>query len=987
MPNHPDTVKERKGFRVASVAHIIRRRRGRQQRKRQRQQTNRVFGIIFGVALTLLVLLPLGGASAVSLSYYAQLTAGLPAPGESGALDPVVGASRLVDRTGDTLLWAVEDPLGDQRAWLQLDDLPNYLVQATLLREDPDFLRVARFDAVRTARQLTRNYFDGPLPPDPSLTGRLVRNAIAPPPDPVTAEYRAREYALVAEINRLYTPEDVLEWHLNTNFYGNNAYGIDAAAQIYFGKRAADLTLGEAAMLAAIPTAPQYNPLDDDIAARGRQSEVLRDLLLNNVISQAQFTEADNTPVALRVDEGQQPVIAPEYAAYARRQAEHILDAQGYNGTRLVARGGLTITTALDVELYEQTACLLDAHLAGLSGAPAGVDCPALAYLPPVTPVAGAAPNTGAITVLDVRSGELLAAVGDITAAERQPGPILYPFVYMRAFRSGLTTPASMVLDVPLRFSGAAEGLIYTPTNPDGSFQGPVNLRDAMAAGLHPPAAQIASAEGIDGVLFEARQIGMSSLDLPNFDLTTLERGGGVSVLDATYAYSTFAALGEMRGIAAGGGRGARPRDPVAVLQIADAAGNVLWAYDDTERALGVTPIMDAGLSYLVNDVLADRAPRVGTLGAGNVLEASRPQAVVYGTAGGSHNWTIGYSPNLAVGVWLGRTDDAPLALADYGTDGAGALWRGVSEYAHDRGGFPADTWGLPPNIVEARVCERSGLRPNDACPQRTELFLEGTIPQETDFYWEALTINNQNNLLATANTPASLREERVYFTPPPDALDWWEANQLPLPPTEFDTVTRPEVVQTTVILRPELLDYVSGQVDIRGSMDAENLQYYQLAYGDGLNPTEWIAITEQRTDYTPGQSLGVWDTTNLDGLYNLRLMAVMNDNSIDPYIIQVTVDNTPPTIALSAGEPGEVFTFLDDDVIPLVAAVQDNVTIDYVEFYHNGAFVGADETFPYGYEHTIERVGREVFSAVVFDAAGNQTSAEIEVDVLRGGT
>lgn len=978
---------------MASVAHIIRRRRARKARQRQQRQTRRVLSTVLGGAALLLFILPMGGAVAVALSYYAQFSAGVPTnPQQNLALDPLLGASQLYDRTGQTLLWTVEDPLGDERTWLPLDAVPDAMVQATLLREDPDFLQTAAFRPAQTARTLFSNHFtdpnEEPAPPDPTLTGRLVRNALAPPPEPVTAAYRAREHALVAEVNRRFTPQQVLEWHLNTNYYGNNAYGVAAAAQVYFGKTVHALTLDEMAMLAAIPTlnnTAQYNPLDDEVAARGRQGDVLRDLMLNGYINEGVYANAVNTITPIAGSGGQRPLVAPEYAQYARRQAETILNAQGYNGTRLVARGGLTIITALDMDLHAQATCTLNTHLAALGGGTPPPPCAAIAYLPAVSPITGAAPDAGAITLIDVDTGELLAVVGDVTADNRQPGPVLYPFVYLRAFSTGLTTPARMVLDVPLRFPGMADGLIYTPTNPDGTFRGPVNLRAAMGAGLLPPAAQVTSTEGLDGVQFTARQIGMSSLDLPTLDLSMLERGGSVSVLDATYAYSVFGALGEMRGVLTSGA--ARPRNPVAVLEIRDAEGAVLWAYDDTERLQSTTPIMDGGLSYLVNNILADQSTRAGTLGTENILAAPRPTAVVYGTAGGGHNWTVGYTPHLAVGVWLGRTDDSPVALPPYGVDGAGAVWRALLDYTHDRDALPPDDWQPPDNIVEARVCERTGLRPNDACPQLTEIFLDGTVPQDVDTYWERVAVNSENGLLATANTPASLREEQVFFVPPTEALEWWETNQLPLPPTEFDTLTRPELVQSTVILRPALLDYVSGQVDVRGSMDADNLQYYQIAYGEGLNPTEWIAITEQRPDYTPGATLGTWDTTGLDGLYNLRLSAVMNDDTIDPVIIQVTVDNVPPAITLAAGEPGQVFTFLNNDVIPLSADAQDNVAIDYVEFYHNGEFVGADETFPFGYEHPIERVGRETFSAVVFDAAGNQSSAETVVEVLRGGT
>ena len=786
----------------------------------------------------------------------------------------------------------------------------------------------------------------------------------------------------------MYSPEEILEWHLNTNSYGKDAYGIDAAAQIYLGKRAFDLTVDEAALLAAIPTAPQYNPADDLESARGRQAALLRELFVNDEISQQAYNEASETVTTVQTATAVRPNLAPAYAVYAREQAQDILDGLGYDGARLVSRGGLRIVTALDMPVYEQAVCTLENHLAQLRGEPtASPDaCVGVGYMPSVTGAASP-PESGAVVIIDTATGELVAAVGDITATTHEPGVVLHPFVYMNGFSSALYTPATMVLDIPGRFPGAAEGLIYTPENPDGVYTGPVNLRDAMGAGLLPPVVGVANTQGLDNILRTARLMGMRGLDTSIYDLSLLEHGGDVSVLGTTYAYSVFATNGEMRGVPVYDvGRGEPPRDPAAVLRIEDADGNILWDYEMENHN---TPILQDGLAYLVNDILSDTSTRVTTLGVGNMLEASRPTAVVSGLGGESGAWTVGYTPNLTVGVWVGNNDDTPLELDPHGITGAAPLWRALSDYSHDRFVFSADDWQQPDSVVAARVCERSGLRPNDACPQRTEIFLENTQPPDIDTYWQLVSVNTQTNQLATANTPAELTEERRYFVPPAEAADWWASTQPAIAqlPEQYDTITRPDVVSSTVLLRPALFDYVSGQIPVTGSMDAENLQYYQLAYGQGLNPSEWIDITGQQSEYVPGEPLGIWDTTGLDGLYNLRLTAVMHDNSIDPTIVQVTVDNVSPTVELVAGEQGQTFTFLADDTIPLRAGAEDNVAIDRVAFYHNGTLVGTDDTFPYGYEHNIVSDGREAFRAVVYDAAGNQSEAEIIVEVARGGS
>jgi membrane carboxypeptidase/penicillin-binding protein len=951
--------------------------------------------------ITLLVILPSGVAFGGAAALYWSAVAGLPHPQETIYLDPIIGPTELYDRTSQTLIYSVEDPLGDEREWVSLADLPPYIAQATLIVEDPDFMTATRFDAFQAFSKLWRNVLSGPLPPDPSLTGRLVRNTLLPSQD------STRETALVAEINRRYSPEQILEWHLNTNYYGHEAYGIEAAARVYLGKRASDLTLDEAALLAAIPTAPQYNPLDNETAARGRQADVLRAMQVAGYITPDQFGEAAGTLTPIQSGLNLPTQIAPDFALYARRQAEDILNNLGYDdGAQMVARSGLRITTTLDLDLYYQSECALRIHLARLGGDTAdqpaldGGACTSAALLPTSASAVASPPDSGILVVLDVNTGEIKSMVGPASATNfkpdpnttigYQPGPTLQPFVYFEGFRNALPryTAASMVMDIPSPFPGPAEGLIYTPTNPDGQFRGPMNLRDAMGAGLLPPAVSVTHNQGIDSILLIAHRIGLNSLDEnARYDLSLLERGGAVSVLDISYAYSVFASLGEMRGVYAQSlARGYRQRNPVAVLRIEDSSGNTLWQYDDAQIAASIVSIFPAELGYLVNDILADQETRWPVLGQNNVLDLPRPAAVVNGLTGDDRDaWAVGYTPHLVTGVHLGRSDGQQMTLDAFGLQGAAPIWRAVMEYAHNRDGLPAVEWERPPGIVEMPVCERSGLLPNGACPVRSEIFIEGTQPTQIDTYWQTFEINSDTRQLATANTPVGLRTQETFFIPPPEAMDWWQAHNLPLPPAEIDTISRPELFRSVQILQPERFAYVGGVVDIRGSLDP-NMQSYTISYGQGLNPTEWIQIGEQQTAFTRGSSLGAWDTTGLDGLYNLRLRVELSDNAVEYDIVPVTVDNTPPAVSLSAGEPGQLFRFPADDVIPLVADVQDNLALARVEFYHNGQLLGVDAEWPYGFEWDITRTGVETFTAVAFDAVGNQASSEITVEITRAG-
>jgi hypothetical protein len=283
-------------------------------------------------------------------------------------------------------------------------------------------------------------------------------------------------------------------------------------------------------------------------------------------------------------------------------------------------------------------------------------------------------------------------------------------------------------------------------------------------------------------------------------------------------------------------------------------------------------------------------------------------------------------------------------------------------------------------------------MQPNGVCPTRIDVFIQGTQPTQPDTYWQTVELNSETGQRATPNTNPALVVERDYFVPPPEAEDWWLANNLPVPPTTYDTTSRPDILNSAVILEPAELAYVGGMVDVRGSMVTTEMQRYQLLYGvgdDPMRPDQWLVIAESET-FTPGTSLGIWDTTGLNGLYNLQLRVILNDNTLETSsAVLVTVDNTPPSVVLIAGEEGQVFRWPTDTVIPLFAQVQDNYRLDRVVFYRNGLEVGvSDDCFLSAdgcrFDFDIDRPGNEVFRVVVYDVVGNSSFSEITVEIVR---
>jgi len=991
---------------MTSTAHIIRRRRHRDERQRLQRHQRITWSIVVGVIVLFGVVLPGGVAFGSALTIYADAATVIPPFGENALTTGDGAATRLYDRTGEILIHTLQDPITrSSDTWVRLDTLPDHVIDATLVVEDVDFLD-SRFDAVGTLVGLWQNIFIAPTPPDGSLVGRLARNVI-PLGTGSTADQRAREVALVAELHRRHTAEQLLEWHINTNYYGSEAYGIEAAAQIYLGKRAVDLTLDEAALLASIPTAPQYNPFDNEIAARGRQSDTLRVLLNRRLIAPETYERASAIVTPIQPTSAYLPPIAPEFVTTARRQAERILTDQALDGAGLVARGGLRIITTLDLDLYREAECALDVGLARVNGVTAspitrdGSPCRSASLIPDGGDYAlrsdgDGFPDSGSVVVMDARTGEIRAMVGAVTRAGYQPGITLTPIVYLEGFNGGnsLETPATMMFDIPTQFPGSEDGLIYTVSNADGRFRGVLNVRDALGAALTPPAAAIAYRQGMGSIISTAHQIGINGLDESRYDLMLLERGGAVSLLDMAYAYSVFASGGDMRGVQVEPvARGHRGRDPVTVARIEAADGTVLWNYDAEDAArcgsfATCTNLLQEGLAYVINDILADQETRWSVIGQGSPLDVTRPTAVVNGvTADRRDNWTLGYTPDYIVGVHYGRADATPITLDDYGLRGAASIWRALMDYAHSRDGIAGSQWDRPDGVIELRVCEKSGLLPNGVCPVYTEIFLDGTQPRSEDTFWQVREINSRTGQLATASTSAEFRSDAVYFVPPDNAMDWWRANNQPLPPEDYDTVSRPELFDSVRILAPGLFAYVGGTVEIRGELDADNLQYYQLSYGQGLNPTEYIDIGGQQIAYISGDPLALWDTTELDGLYTLLLVSVAPDSSYESEVVQVTVDNTAPNVTLSVIEPERVYRFPTDDRIELAATVEDNLAIARVEFFRDGEYLGADEMYPFGFEWRIDSAGVKAFSATAFDQVGNQASAEITVEVGRAGS
>ncbi|MFN8499374.1 MAG: transglycosylase domain-containing protein [Anaerolineae bacterium] len=664
-------------------------------------------------------------------------------------------ATRITDRQG-RLLAEVLDPRQGRRARITLADLPPHVTDAVLAVEDAGFRAHPGVDLRSVARALfqsitTREAQSGAS----TITQQLARDVLMSPEERQqrTLWRKAREMLLALRLERAYDKDTLLEIYLNEVYFGQLAYGLDAAAQTYFGVPARDLDLAQAALLAGLIQAPAaYNPLVAPEAARARQRDVLALMVKNSMVSAAEAQLAEGETLQFS---GSGPAFrAPHFTVYVRNLLEERYGADLVNG------GGLQVTTTLNLDLQEMAEATARRYVAQLSENRANE---------PDHHVSGAA-----VVALDPASGQILALVGspdywqardgavNVALAPRQPGSAIKIVTYAAAFSRDMT-PATVLADVPTSFQ-TQEREPYLPRNYDGVWHGPLTLRRALATSSNMVAVKVLDHIGLAAFRETARALGLTGFDDRQGLALTLG-AGEVRPLDLTAAYATFAAGGVYRA-------------PVGILEVRDAEGRTLERWAPTDGIQAVSP----QVAYLITDILSDDGARIGAFGEASVLKLSRPAAAKTGTTTDFRdNWTLGYTPDLAVGVWVGNPDGTPMVRTS-GITGAGPIWHDVMEAAHR--GEPIHSFPTPPGLVTAQICEPSGLLATPLCQrQRREVFIAGTAPRETDDSYIALAIDAPTGLLAAPGCVGPT-VQRVFRRVPPEAQDWAAAENPDQPPT-----------------------------------------------------------------------------------------------------------------------------------------------------------------------------------------------------------
>ncbi len=617
--------------------------------------------VLLSVAVTIALLMTGGmGAGIATAAWYVST---LP-PVDPESLNAAIAkngvtaqTTKIYDRNGVLLYDLVDEDTG-MRQEVPLSEISPLVISATIATEDASFYTNPGVDPVGIVRAISINLSGDGQSGGSTITQQLVRQIFMSREERQerTLSRKIKEATLAVEMTQNYSKDEILEMYLNQNYYGHRAYGIEAAARTYFGKSARELDLAEAALLAGLPQAPsEYDPIINPDAAKRRQAIVLDLMAKQGMISQQQADQAKAETIYLRP---YKPVLkAPHWVYYIKEYIE-----KKYGPDALEA--GLKIYTSLDLRVQEAAEQVARDRIEDLRKQKA---------------------TNAAIVVMKPRTGEILAMVGsvdyynqeidgqvNVATRERQPGSSFKPITYVTAFKKGWT-PATTILDSLTAFPNPGQKP-YVPNNYDGRDHGWVTVRDALANSYNIPAVKALQFAGIQDVIDTAHDMGITGLNrgLDWYGLSLTLGGGEVTLLDMTTAYSTFA----------NGGLAVAPNP---IIRIEDSQNRVVFQLEDNPPG---RQVLDPRLAYMITSILSDNRARTPMFGANSPLRTSFPSAAKTGTTDNNRDsWTLGYTPNLTVGVWVGNSDNSEM-LRVTGAIGAAVIWHNMMETFYDHPEF-----------------------------------------------------------------------------------------------------------------------------------------------------------------------------------------------------------------------------------------------------------------------------------------------------------
>jgi membrane peptidoglycan carboxypeptidase len=766
-------------------------------------------------------------------------------------------STQIFDRN-DELLYTIHGE--ENRAYVPIEEISEDLVNATIALEDDAFWDHSGYDIFAIGKAVMYEVSGIGSPRGGStITQQYIKNTFLSSERSYTR--KGKELILAMRLEKAYSKEEIIELYLNRIPYGNNAYGIEKAAEIYFETSAADLTLAQSSILASLPQAPsRYNPFgnnkfshllkeftEDELHYRNIESELdleieeyargvigkhvqigdnqvyiagRSDVVLKSMFNQGNITaeerqEALNQLQTLEFNDYREPIKHPHFVLYIKQLLE-----EKY-GKDIVEQGGLKVYTTIDGELQdyaEEVALEKGAENEERFGA-----------------------NNLAILSINPKTGEILALVGsrdyfdeeidgnvNVVVRPRQPGSSFKPLVYAQAFYNGYA-PGNAIYDIPSKVGSDR------PQNYDGEWQGQITIRRALAQSRNIPAIKAYFLAGEqDGIIDLAEKMGITTLDKKHSYGYPLALGAGeIPLQEMVTAYSVFA------------NNGKKP-ELTGILKIENANGDILeeWKQKDFEE------VMDPQIAYLINSILSDQensvGPRLfveGKINAGKTGTSTKENKKEsgYSEVRPSDAWTIGYTPSVVTGVWTGNTDGSGLGFNANGYDTASPIFNAVMTKALS--GEPSEPFPKPTGIKEVEVSKASGKLPGPSTPASmitTDIFPSFSVPEEIENLFFTVELDKISGLLATEFTPEDAIENVTFqnYEPVAEMLNWaqeirdYYADQegqegdvrIGVPPTTYDDVHTAETadsgpsIQISFPVSQSSIDYGSFSVEVEAN-------------------------------------------------------------------------------------------------------------------------------------------------------------------------
>ena len=661
----------------------------------------------FFVLLIFLFLL----GSVVTIISLTWLTRNLPNP-EKLLERKISQSTKIFDQTGQVVLYEIFAE--ERRTMIDLSEIPQHLISATLVAEDRDFFTHPGFDLKAIARAIMVDLIQGRKVQGAStITQQFIKNAFLTRQKTYTR--KIKELVLAYQIEKKFSKQEILQMYFNEIPYGSNAYGAEAASQIYFAKSVRDLTLDEAALLAATAKAPTYysprgNNQEELI---GRKNYILDGMAEEGFITQELADKTKNIDTLEKIIARRENIIAPHFVFYVKA-----LLTEKY-GERQVERGGLRVITTLDINKQKIAEQAIEKYAERNEK--------------------NFQATNAALVALDVATGQIVAMVVskdffdesidgqvNVTTRNRQPGSSFKPIVYAAAFEKGYT-PETILFDVETSFGPAGpEKEDYMPKNYNEKYYGPVTMRQALAGSLNIPGVKTLYLTGIDRALNLAQKMGYTTLtDKNRYGLSLVLGGGEIKLLEHVAAFAIFAREG-------------KKIPTISILKVEDNKGNILE--ENKQKISSASEIIDPQITRLINNILSDNQSRAFVFGEQNFLTLNdRPVAAKTGTTNDSRDaWTIGYTPDLAAGVWVGNNRNQKMGEKADGSSVAAPIWHQFMTQALLN--TPVKTFTPPERIKVDKP------------------ILKGEMPGEI-----TLKIDKISGKLATELTPLSLVIEKTF--------------------------------------------------------------------------------------------------------------------------------------------------------------------------------------------------------------------------------